>query len=263
MVAVDLFLKATDTLPAVYTSLTDATGAPIDLTSALSVTFSMALEGSSELTVDASTASFVGARTTGVVQYAWTDGDTDVPGSYLAAFTVAWPSGAQTFPSEGAIHILVQPNLTDAQPTIAPFATTDAVKAITGQDVSDGDLAIAWSVCEVMCGRPLYELTVVESDVLTARDAYWLKVAIAWQSVWVAANPDFFATYDMSTMSQSGQGGTPNPDGLVFSPLARRALLRLTWTKTRSVKMQRPVPFYRFAEPSRHDDLGTGTWKGL
>ena len=262
MAAVDLFLRAGDTLPVVDTTLTDSTGAPIDLTTATGVTFNMALKGSSELTVS-SPAAVSGTPSNGQVQYAWASGDSDIPGSYLAVFVVEWSSGSQTFPSEGAISILVQPSLTDAQPTIAPFCTIEDVKAITGQDIDDGSMAIAWAVCEVMCGRPLYELTVVESDVLTARDAYWLKVAIAWQSVWVAANPDFWSTYDMSTMSQSGQGGTPNPDGMVFSPLARRALLRLTWTKTRSVKMQRPVPFYRFADPTRHDDLGSGTWRGM
>src|ERR1017187_3791012 len=184
MAAVDLFLRAGDTLPVVDTTLTDSTGAPIDLTTATGVTFNMALKGSSELTVSAA-AAVSGTPSNGQVQYAWADADSDTPGSYLAVFVVEWPSGSQTFPSEGAISILVQPSLTDAQPTIAPFATTEDVKAITGQDVSDGDLAIAWSVCEVMCGRPLYELTVVESDVLTARDASWLKQAGARPRVWV------------------------------------------------------------------------------
>src|ERR1017187_2783152 len=237
MAAVDLFLKAGDTLPAVYTSLTDATGAPIDLTTATSVTFSMAIEGSSTLPVDASTAEFVSPRTSGVVQYPWTDGDSDVAGSYLAAFTVAWPGGSQTFPSEDAIHILVQPNLTDAQPATAPFATNADVKQITGQDVEDTDMAIAWSILEIVSGRPLYELTVPDTDVLTARDQYWLKQAIAWQSVWIAANPDFFSHYDVANVNQSGQSGTLNQDGLVVAPMARRALRNLTWTKNRSVKI--------------------------
>src|ERR1035441_2282323 len=167
MARIDFMTKAGDTLPVLCASLTDATGTAIDLTDATGVSFDMALVGSSELTVNA-TADIVGPPANGDVQYAWQDGDTDIPGSYNASFVVTYPSGSQSFPSNSWLSILVQPALTDAQPATAPFATAADVKAIAGQDVDDGSLAIAWSVLEVVSGRPLYELTVVETDVLTA-----------------------------------------------------------------------------------------------
>ena len=240
---INLFVKSGDTLPAVITSLSDATGSPIDLTTALSVTFSMALEGSADLTVASASAEFVGARTTGVVQYPWGAGDTDVPGLYEAAFTVTWPGGNQTFPSEGAISVLIQPNVGAGETSTAPsFVTTADVKRITGRDVEASVLSLAWSVLEAIIGRPAYELLANEYDnVLTARDQYWLTKAVAFEAAWIVANPDTFESLDVSTINQSGQGGTLNVDALIVAPMARRCLRWCTWTKTRSVRMQRPL----------------------
>ncbi len=262
MANVDMFMVSGDTLPVVDTTLTDATGAPIDLTDATGVTFQMALEGSSVLTVDEA-ASVSDTPTDGRVQYAWDGGDTDVPGTYFASFVVAFAGGNQTFPTQGYLNVLVSPNLTDAQPAVAPFASPADVKLVTGQPCDDASLAIAWSILEVVSGRPLYELTVPDTDVLTARDRYWLRAAICWQAIWIAANPDFFSTYDIANMNQSGQSATLNTDALVVAPMARRALRNITWIRSRSVKIQRPIPWYRFMDPTRHDDLGQGTWRGM
>jgi hypothetical protein len=262
MANIDMFMVAGDSLPAVDTTLTDSTGAPIDLTSATGVAFHMALAGSDVLTVD-SPAAMSDTPTDGTVTYSWDDTDTSVPGTYLASFVVSYPGGNQTFPTEGYLSILVQPNLTDAQPAIAPFASPADVQKVTGQSCDDSALAVAWSILEVVAGRPLYELTVPDTDVLTVRDQYYLRAAICWQAVWITANPDFFSSYDTTNMNQSGQSATFNQDGLVVAPLARRALSRITWIKSRSVKIARPIPWYRFMDPSRHDDLGQGTWRGM
>ncbi len=242
MSIINAFVRSGDTLPAILTSLTDATGAPIDLTSALSVTFSMALEGSSDLTVDAATAEFVGSKSAGVVQYAWGDGDTDAPGMYEAAFTVAWPTGSQTFPANDAIRILVQSNIgANEVPTAPAFVTTADVKNITGRDVEAADLSLAWSVIEAIIGRPAYELLATDpGNAMTIRDQYWLTKAVAFEAAWIVDNPDTFSNLDVSTINQSGQGGTLAADALVVAPMARRCLRWVGWMKSRSVRIQRP-----------------------
>ncbi len=265
MAAVDFYTKAGDTLPVLLTTLLDSTGSAIDLTDAVSVAFKMAADGADTLTVDSS-ANIVGPPTAGEVQYAWQAGDTDVAGSYNGAFVVTYATGEQTFPSAGFISILIQPNLTSDTDSAAPFCTVADVTSITGRgDVDPAAISVAWSVVESVTGRPLYELTgVLEGDkiVLTDRDQYWLQRAIAWQSVWVTDNPDVFSAFDVTNTAQSGSSGTFNVDGLVVAPMCRRALRWITWTKTRSVKIQRPFPYARLLNPTATDDLGH-PWSGM
>ena len=238
---IDFTIQGGDTLPAIYTSLTDATGAPIDLTSALSVTFSMALEGSDTLTVS-DPADVIGTAAQGNVQYAWSAGDTDTPGSYLACFTVTYPYGSQSFPSNGFIRVLVQPSLTDAPLSTAPsFVTTADVKTITGRDVTAADLSLAWSILEGVIGRPAYELLATDpGNAMTDRDKYWLSKAASFQAVWIVEHPDTFNSLDVVNINQSGQSATLARDALIVSPVARSHLRWVGWLKTRSVRIQRP-----------------------
>jgi BppU N-terminal domain len=268
---VDFAIKGGDTLPVLETLLTDSTGAPIDLTGASAILFQMALDGATELTV-AADAIIIGDATNGTVQYAWAPGDTAIPGSYNACFTVAYPTGNQTFPSDDFISILVQPTLITPPVSTGPaWVQLSDVAQVTGRTDIDGrSLALAWSVIEGIIGRPLYELLVslgenydiigVDTpqnvDVLTTRDQYWLKCATAWEAAWVTDNPDTFSAFDVSTINQSGQSATLLVDGLLVAPMARRCLRWVTWQKTRSVKIQRPFPFARLINPTVNDDLG-------
>jgi len=270
----DFFIKAGDTLPVLYTQLQDSTGEPIDLTSATSVSFGMALEGADTLVVNED-AVIAGDPANGNVQYNWQTADTAEPGSYQACFKVNYPGGTQTFPSDDFINILVQPSLTSAQANTPPaFVSLTDVTAVTGRtDVSEPSLVLAWSVIEGIIGRPLYELLVTLGetdiiddivggqslagvDVLTQRDQYWLKSATCWEAAWVTDNPDTFSSYDVATINQSGQSAQLSSDALLVAPMARRCLRWLTWTKTRSVKIQRPFPYARLLNPTVNDDLG-------
>jgi hypothetical protein len=273
---VDFFIKAGDTLPVILSSLTDADGDAIDLTLATEVSFLMAPEGSSTISASGA-AEIVGAAAGGQVQYVWQTADTATPGYYIASFVVAYASGTQTFPSEGFIRVKIGASVSTqpTSPTNAICAVSD-VLAVTGRTVTQEDLSIAWSVMEGIIGRPLFELLVSLGadidivgidgpegvDVLTTRDQYWLKCATAWEAAWVTDNPDTFSSFDVATLSQSGQSATLLSDGLIVAPMARRCLKWVTWMKTRSVKIQRPFPYARLINPTVNDDLGR-PWNSL
>lgn len=104
--AADVYVTADDTTPSVTATLTDATGAAIDLTGA-TVTFRMAAPGSDTLKVNA--AATVTNPTLGQVAYAWTAADTDTPGYYLARWRIVFSSGRiASVPNAGYLVVLVQ-----------------------------------------------------------------------------------------------------------------------------------------------------------
>lgn len=105
----DITVKQGDTLPAVQGTCLLPDGTAADLTDASAITFRMTPE-SAGLTADlAGAATATDPATSGVVEYEWQPGDTDVPGLYLAEFHVEYLDGSsETFPSEGYISVEVQ-----------------------------------------------------------------------------------------------------------------------------------------------------------
>lgn len=92
-------LKVGDLLPRYRAELTDAAGRPLDLTTAISVTFKMRPVGSSSTKISAP-AVFID-RASGVVEYAWAGTDTDTAGDFDTLFLIVWPDGPQTIPPSG------------------------------------------------------------------------------------------------------------------------------------------------------------------
>lgn len=95
-------IKQGDTAPVLETVLLDGDEEPLDLTSAISVGFTMVLADHPRTRVlDYATADF-DADTTGTVRYPWQPGDTDVAGTYNIEWTPIFPViGAMTVPSRG------------------------------------------------------------------------------------------------------------------------------------------------------------------
>jgi hypothetical protein len=93
-------LKVGDLLPLYRARLKDAAGAPLDLTSAVSVTFRMRAVGASTVKVNAAGAIVDAAN--GIVEYAWTGTDTDTAGHFDTLFLITWPgTKPQTVPPSG------------------------------------------------------------------------------------------------------------------------------------------------------------------
>lgn len=147
----------------------------------------------------------------------------------------------------------------------APWAEAADVATVTGKTVTADDVKLAISAIELVTGL----INEVERPDITRRDLYWLRQAVCFQAAWVADTPDYLERNDVAAASADGQSATgQHGDWLVLAPLARRALKRLSWRGTRTI---RPVPVDergRIRVPSeyvpleQHDDI-TVPWRPL
>ena len=111
------------------------------------------------------------------------------------------------------------------------WAVVSDVSDLTGKTVTAEELAQAQAIVEIACARTD---TVPEGTILP-RDLEWLRRAVAYEAAWITANPDLFTRMEVTTLLQDGvEARDLPPDALTLAPLARRALRRLSWKKTRS-----------------------------
>jgi hypothetical protein len=114
------------------------------------------------------------------------------------------------------------------------WASTDDVEAVTGQTVTDAQLALAAATIETHSGRPYTDDI---AGVTGSRDTHWLKRAEVFQAVWLLAQPDLLQRLNVETVP--GEGGTTQltSDALTLAPYAARALAKLSWKRSRSVRV--------------------------
>lgn len=111
--AIDAYVKQGDTLPVIQSTLTDATGAPVNVTGG-TVLFSMTAGIGQPAKVAGGTATFTaGGGSAGVVSYAWKAADTDTAGVYFAEwlYKAAGGGGSEHFPNDGYLTIVVLPKV--------------------------------------------------------------------------------------------------------------------------------------------------------
>ena len=102
-------IKQGDRLPSLQATIkNEVDGTPVDLTTALGITFRMWKQRVSGGTYKVNTTATVVTPASGVVRYDWTAIDTNEAGDYLAEFVISWPSSkTQTVPTAGAFHVRV------------------------------------------------------------------------------------------------------------------------------------------------------------
>jgi len=101
-------IKQNDTSPSLQATLTDYSGAAINLTNCV-VNFHMKNVNGS-LTIN-SQMTIVSALN-GIVQYNWVSGDTNVPGTYYVEFEVTYPNTSiETFPNNNNDTLIIYPSL--------------------------------------------------------------------------------------------------------------------------------------------------------
>src|SRR5207253_1165061 len=96
---------------------------------------------------------------------------------------------------------------------------------------------------ELHIGRTYYEL-VSNPDggslKVGRRDREWLRRACAYQCAWMLAQPDMYQRLDMDALASTGRPITLKDRALVLAPLARRALQRVSWLRSRSLHIRTP-----------------------
>lgn len=139
--------------------------------------------------------------------------------------------------------------------TQTTWATVGDVASLTGVSVDTTTLSQANAVIELHSGR-IYSLSgVSDPNGVTntgARDIEWMRRACAYQAAWMAAQFDMFTRLDLNAVNQEGRAVGLKDYTLVLAPLAKRALDRVSWRKSRSLHVRSPF----------EDGLGAGVLGG-
>lgn len=102
---------------------------------------------------------------------------------------------------------------------------------ITNKPVSQEDLDAAQFVIDLYSN-----VTIEASGGVGAKNLRWLKYAVSWQAVWQSSRVDFGNEMDVTQVTQDGHTFSKgNNDAYILSPIARRALFKLSWNKTRTI----------------------------
>ncbi len=111
------------------------------------------------------------------------------------------------------------------------WATPAEASGITGVTVTQAQLDTANAVIEIYVG-----VTTAALDNLRPRDVRLLKKGESFQAAWQASQVDYTGRSDTDLVSQDGlQFSKGDPDMHVLAPLAKAAISRLSWRRSRSL----------------------------
>lgn len=111
------------------------------------------------------------------------------------------------------------------------WATPAEAGVITNKSVSQEDLDTAQAVIDMYSN-----VSIAASGSVGVRNLRWLKYAVSWQAVWQAARVDYGTGMDVDQVTQDGHTFSKgNADAHILSPIARRALFKLSWNKSRTI----------------------------
>jgi hypothetical protein len=131
------------------------------------------------------------------------------------------------------------------------WATAADVLNITGQTVTDDQVQFAGSIVDLFTGRPYtFDWTEPSSGTtityawyqnVGATDVYYLKLAVVYQTLWIQQQPDLYTRLDVdSIQTMRAPIKLQNPNALMIGPLARKALSRISWLRTRALHVRSP-----------------------
>ena len=113
------------------------------------------------------------------------------------------------------------------------WATAVDVLTYTKIEVTDNDIAVAQAQIDVRTSR-----VYADKDMISARDQYWLKLAVAYQAAWLVAQPDAFQRLDVTEAGGAANRTMFTETAIVLAPDARWALKRVSWLKSRSLHVR-------------------------
>jgi hypothetical protein len=120
--------------------------------------------------------------------------------------------------------------------TQTTWATAGDVASLTGQSIDTTELEQANGVIELHAGK-IYTLAVANTG---TRDIEWMRRACAYQAAWMRSQPDMFARLDLNAVTQEGRAVGLKEHALVLAPLAKKALNRVSWLRSRSLHVRAP-----------------------
>lgn len=175
----------------------------------------------------AATSSGITHVSTGLYRYVWTIPANAPDGDHV----VLWSGDGGTATATDLVNVLAAADT---------WCTVDDVLLFTGKAVTDAQLAQASAAVELHIGRTYYE-TVSHPDggslKVGRRDREWLRRACAYQCAWMLAQPDMFQRLELEQANGVGRLGNT---ALVLAPLARKALKRVSWLRSRSLHIRTP-----------------------
>lgn len=140
------------------------------------------------------------------------------------------------------------------------WCTTDDVVTFANTVVQDALLTQAGATIDVACARPydVYVAGVLDGGVSQIRstDLYWLKLACAYQAAWMAAQPDLYGRSEVKSIGRGTGSLLLGDEALVLAPLAKRALNRVSFLKSRSLHVPGPMDEYLRGEDIGWHDQG-------
>ncbi len=102
--------------PKVDARLKNSDGTAIDLTTADGVTFSMRrlVDGEPGDVILQDEACTVVTAASGIVEYAWQTGETDIAGAHIGEFTITWSPGVtEIVPTKGYLNVRILATVVD------------------------------------------------------------------------------------------------------------------------------------------------------
>lgn len=115
------------------------------------------------------------------------------------------------------------------------WAQASDVASKTGVTVTDAQVMQAQAVMD-MCSARTYDAKAR----IGSRDQYWLLLATAYQCAWMLAQPDLFTRLDFQTIAAGSRPVQLKDDSLLLGPLAKKALRRCSWMRSRSYHVRSP-----------------------
>lgn len=113
-----------------------------------------------------------------------------------------------------------------------PWALPTDVAEIAGATVTEADVVKAQTLIETVVGR-----TSEATARISSSDQTWLKRAVAYQAAWMQDQPDLFTRTDVSGSSQDGASQQFRKDSHTIAPMAKTALKKVSWLRSRSLKV--------------------------
>lgn len=117
------------------------------------------------------------------------------------------------------------------------WATTSDVTTYTGLNATAAQVEQAQAIIEIFA-----DTTEDASNAgnISPKNLRLLKLAVAYQAAWITQHPDAFTNIDLTQVQQDGVVATmQHNNALVLAPMAKRCIDRLSWRRTRSLRIGR------------------------